>query len=452
VDLIESIGSVIGNAVENARLFEEAQRNLERIRALYEINLAITATLDLRSSMAILLEKIDSLLGYPTVLTMRFLEDATQLLKPIACRNLDEEEWKAYSYSISPSAFRASAVINKAPLIVSDIAASPGTRGPSFYRQHGLVSFLGIPLVAQEKVIGVLSVYTKEKHTFTPEEIELISAIGNQAAIAIHNAQLHEETKRQAEVAERANKVKSEFLSIMSHELRTPLTVVMGYGELMQQGALGDLSQKQADALQKMMSRSKDLLGLINGILEATRLESQAAKLESSQVSLSDLLEELKSQYAGLKGKELRIEWDYPLELPQIRTDGAKLKQILENLVNNAIKFTDRGSVTVTAGVGSQGSGSRNQGLAESGHLTPDTRWVEFKITDTGIGIPMEALPFIFERFRQVDSSDTRFHGGVGLGLYIAKRFAELLGGTISVKSEPGKGSTFTVTIPNPNT
>jgi signal transduction histidine kinase len=193
---------------------------------------------------------------------------------------------------------------------------------------------------------------------------------------------------------------------------------------------LGDINQKQEEALRNGLRYCNDLLGMITSILEVRRMEAEDVKLQSQMVNLDDILDDLRSIYDVPLNKELSLIWDHPCKLPPIRTDSGKLRHILQNLINNAMKFTEKGNVTIST------------------RCLPETRTVEFKVTDTGIGIPKEALPFIFEMFRQLDGSESRTHGGVGLGLYIVKKFTEMLGGKIDVESEPGKGSTFTVTIP----
>lgn len=228
----------------------------------------------------------------------------------------------------------------------------------------------------------------------------------------------------------KANKAKDEFLSVMSHELRTPLNVVMGYIGMIKDGLLGEINAEQQRALDKVVTRSSDLLKMITEILQATSLEAHAVGVELQEVSLGSFLDDLKSNYEVSVKEDLSFAWDYPLELPIMRTDGEKLKHILQNLINNAIKFTERGQVTVSA------------------RYNPRAKAVEFKVADTGIGIQKEMLPAIFEMFRQGDSSETRVHGGVGIGLYTVRKFTDLLGGKIEAASEPGKGSIFTVTIP----
>jgi len=226
------------------------------------------------------------------------------------------------------------------------------------------------------------------------------------------------------------NKAKDEFLSVMSHELRTPLNVVMGYTGMLKEGILGTINPEQEKALEKVISRSSDLLVMITQILQATSIEAGKVKVERREVELSDLLDDLKSSYEVVTEKPIALKWDYPSGPLTIKTDGEKLKHILLNLINNAIKFTDKGHVSIAV------------------RYRPEAGAAEFQVADTGIGIPEEMLPSIFEMFRQVDSSETRSYGGVGMGLYIVKKYTEMLGGKIEADSAPGQGSAFTVTLP----
>jgi signal transduction histidine kinase len=406
---------------------EEVQNHLERIRALHEINLAINAILDLRSVADVLLEKVDCVFAYPTVATLDLVNISTGELEPWACRNFDESAWKTDQgkHSRSPANLVAAA---KTPLTVDEIDSDPRTKDLMFFRRNGLVSYLGVPLMANGEPLGVLSVFTKAKRRFGAEEIDFVVALGGEAAIAINNSRTYEETRKRAVESDTANHLKSEFLSVMSHELRTPLAVAMGYAGMIKERVLGDINSQQEEALEKVLRRGHDQLYMINSILYAASLQAEAVKVDRSDVNLSDILDDLKSTYAVILEKPLALVWDYPSKLPTTRTDGRKLRHVLENLINNAIKFTPSGSVTISA-------------RCISGA-------VRFRVADTGVGIPRDALPSVFEIFRQVDGSETRRHGGVGLGLYIVKKFTELLGGKIEVESNLGKGSTFTVTIP----
>ena len=190
-------------------------------------------------------------------------------------------------------------------------------------------------------------------------------------------------------------------------------------------------------------------MAMINNILQATALETEKVNIDMHEVSLGDFLSNLKASYESPINKDFTLEWDYPADLPVVKADSAKLKLIMQNLIDNAIKFTAKGSVTISARVSDQPSTISHQSSANSKLKTQNfQQFVEFKVADTGVGIPPDALPLIFDKFRQADSSETRSFGGVGMGLYIVRKFAELLGGTIEVESEAGKGSTFIVKIP----
>ncbi|OGQ78413.1 MAG: hypothetical protein A3F90_04690 [Deltaproteobacteria bacterium RIFCSPLOWO2_12_FULL_60_19] len=448
------VTSTIRDITARERAAQEIQRNLERIQALNEIDKAIITTLDLRTVLDVLLEKMDLVLPYAAT-TVRLFNPKNGLLEPVACRNLDAEDWKAQEWrggrGLANIVFEAGA-----PAMIHNAQVDPRVRDAEFYRRHKLVSYLGVPLIGKDGILGVLGFYTKEEHEFTRAEIEFLTTLAGQAAVAIHNAQLYEAAREQAAELERSNKVKDEFLSVMSHEMRTPLTAVVGYVGLIKERMLGEINPKQDEALQKVMDRAADQLQMVNAVLQTTQLEASAAKLERETINIPDLLSSLKSDYELThKKKEVALLWDYPSEPAPVLADRGKLQQILQSLISNALKFTEKGAVTISARMA---TGTRDQVLGVESdsqsqnpgtrRLTPTSRFIELKVSDTGMGIPKDKLQLIFGKFFQVDSSETRLYGGVGLGLYIAKRYVELLGGQMVVESEVGKGSTFTVTIP----
>jgi signal transduction histidine kinase len=415
---------------------EQTERDLQRITALHEIDRVITSTLDLRTVLDFLLQKIDLFLPNISAATVRLLNRDTAKLEPVASRNLNELVWKEKRWKSGRGLTNVVAE-TRAPLAVRNVRQDLRVQDPEFFHRYHLVSYLGVPLIAKRELLGVLSTYTSEEYEFSKDEVQSLFTLASQAAIAIQNSLLYEQIKKQATELgkanvelEQSNKTKDEFLSVMSHELRTPLNVVVGYTEMIKDRMLGEINQKQEDALDKITDRSKDLLGMIGGILQATSIEAGAVNVESHEVKLSDFLDELRLFNDIPSNKEITLNWDYPSELPAVHTDSDKLKHALQNLVNNAIKFTEKGGVTVSV------------------RHAPEENAVKFKVSDSGIGIPKEKIPMIFEMFRQVDSSETRPYGGVGMGLYIAKKVTELLGGKIEVESEPGSGSTFTVIIP----
>lgn len=421
IRLLEIFGHQLGVAVQKFRFYEEIQNNSERIRALHEIDRAITSTLDLHTILDVLLEKASLLFPVPSATTVRLLNQ-TGKLEATACRNLDREEWQADLLQ-TPGVLSELVLASKAPVIISNLWIDPRTRHLQVFRKHHLLSYLGIPLIVKEKVLGRLGFYTKHEHEFTADEVEFLTTIAAQGAIVIHNAQMYQEMVK-------ANKVRQEFLSVISHELRTPLNLIMGYAAMVEQRTLGEINAQQENALGKVIAQSQHLADMINNILAASALDTGSSKLESGEVHLEDLLAELKADFRASSPKEINLVWEFSHDLPILNTDGVKLKQILHGLITNAMKFTEQGTVMIST------------------RYSRESRTVEFQVADTGSGIPKEMLPLIFEKFRQVDSSEARLHEGVGIGLYIVKGYTELLGGTIDVKSDLGKGSCFTVKIP----
>jgi signal transduction histidine kinase len=238
-----------------------------------------------------------------------------------------------------------------------------------------------------------------------------------------------EELRQAKEDAEAADRTKTEFLATMSHELRTPLHVILGYDELLLDGAFGGLTEEQVRALRRMRNNAQNLLDLISTVLDMSQLAAGKLWIESKPVQLGELLRQIETETQELyEQSRLHFVWDNPKRLPLLHTDPGKLKVVIKNLVSNAVKFTEQGTVTVAA-----------RGGADS---------VEIRVSDTGIGIPAEALPFIFEPFHQLDATANPRYGGTGLGLHIVKRLLELLGGRVEVESVVGQGSTFRIWLP----
>ena len=222
---------------------------------------------------------------------------------------------------------------------------------------------------------------------------------------------------------------RKEILNIVSHEFRTPLNVIAGYAQALRDTTWGEITSEQRAVLGKILQEADNLTGIVNEVLDVTRIEAGELTLQRENFSLSDYLREVEKKFAPLQNS-VSLHWVIPDGLPQISTDRATLTVILQHLVNNALKFTVKGDVWVTA----RASNSQKS--------------VEIEVRDTGIGIPREAHNLIFEKFQQVDPSSTRAHGGMGLGLYIVKVFTDLLQGTLKVESQPAQGSTFTLSLP----
>jgi signal transduction histidine kinase/HAMP domain-containing protein len=402
------------------------QEQRQQQTALYDLNFAITSTLDLASVLRTLLAEIAAL--FPSCgASVEWINRNTGALEPIAHRNLGHAGGSA-----APTEMGLPLVVlgHQAPLTITNTHIDPRTGNPEFFRIHDFISYLGLPMTAKGETLGVLSIYMRDERGFGSEELAFLTALVNQAAIAIYNSRLFEQTRNQAAELERSNKIKDEFLGVMSHELRTPLNIIMNYAEALQMGTFGKISAEQEKGTNKIRSQAGHLLSLINGILEITKIESGTVTLLKEPIDLVEFMADNRTDYVMPMEKELTLEWRYPPNLPVIESDRTKLRQILTNLINNAIKFTDQGSVSISA------------------NLLDEGQTLEFQVTDTGPGIPEDLLPFVFDKFRQIDSTTTRHYSGAGLGLYIVKSFVEILGGTVSAQSKLGEGSLFSVRLP----
>jgi len=246
-----------------------------------------------------------------------------------------------------------------------------------------------------------------------------------------HLSQLVRTQRLLAERAEQRNQAKTELLNILSHELKTPLTVIGSYTQALKSAALGQINRDQEEALSKVLRQTENLENIVNVILDSASVETGAVTVRIEELVLSEFLEELKQTFDGsVVNQNVKLVWDYPVPMPVVMSDPGKLKIILQNLINNAAKFTDVGEIRVAA------------------RVHPQRQTMEFTVSDTGIGIASDQLPFLFDKFWQADAARTRTQSGIGMGLYIVKAFTELMHGTITVHSNPGMGSEFGVELP----
>jgi signal transduction histidine kinase len=304
------------------------------------------------------------------------------------------------------------------------VAAAKDEEHLQLLRSLGASSLMIVPMTARGRTFGAITMMRGPGSAhFGPDDLRLGEELARRAALAVDNAQLY-----RAAVA--ANEVKGNFLATMSHELRTPLTAIIGYEELLADGITGPVTDAQVQQLGRIKASANHLLELIDEILLFARLEAGREVSSPTVVLLHDVVENARgviAPSAAAKGVELRVDVTHaPVTL---RTDSRKVHQILLNLLANAVKFTERGSVTLRASV-------------EDNDLVVE-------VTDTGIGIPSEHLTHIFDAFWQVEQRATRAFGGSGLGLSVSQHLARLLGGEVTVRSEVGVGSTFTLRVPN---
>jgi signal transduction histidine kinase len=294
---------------------------------------------------------------------------------------------------------------------------------------------IAIPLYIGDNVLGVLDVQDSSPNRFTQSDLDVFSTLAGQIATALQNASLFEEVQKTTERLREVDRLKSEFLANMSHELRTPLNSIIGYTEIMLMGIDSQLDPESLEDVQAIYDNGQHLLRLINDVLDLAKIEAGRLELVFEDLEVGSLVEEACSGTAGLlvnKPIELAIEVDK--DLPALQGDRVRLNQILYNLLSNAAKFTDEGQIAVRAYVDHD---SRQ-----------DKAWMCLEVTDTGTGISKQDIEEIFERFQQVDGSNSRKAEGTGLGLAITRHLVQMHGGTIGVQSQLGEGSTFIVRLP----
>ncbi len=445
--LLEAITDQVAVAIENARLFEKnesSRRELEatnsfldkslgQLTSLYTAMTPLAIAESLGEMVSGIMERLAEATGADASL-IRILEDNNSGY-PIVGQRGYSEEFVEYLKRGDFGGAIDWVMKNGEPIIAPDIASESRFRG-KMQLKMGFRSCAILPLRVHDEVHGVIQLSSRRAGYFDQEQSYHLMAVARQMSVALENRELFYNLQKSRNELEAANKVKDEFLSVMSHELRTPLSVVIGYSGMLRQAQLGPITNDQEQALEVIGRNSQELFTMIESIMDATKIESGLMIAEKDLIWPIELLDEIKVAYDFPLEKNIRIDWNLPQALPSLWTDSRKLRQILTNLINNAIKFTEAGGVVITARekAGSDASGER--------------KWIEFEVADTGDGIPPKECEKIFNRFHQVDSSQSRRFEGVGLGLYIVKSFTEMLGGQVSVRSELGKGSAFTVRLP----
>jgi signal transduction histidine kinase len=428
-------------AVENVRLFRELEartgelaRSVEELQALGEVGRAVSSTLDLPTVLATIVARAVELSGTSGGVIYEY-DEAAQVFQLRASHRIEEalvEVLRERPVRLGEGA-TGLAALRRVPVEVPDTLDDRefqiGLLQRSTLNQLGYRSILGIPLLLEQSILGALTVFRREPGSFPPETVNLLQTFATQSTIALQNARLFREIETKGRELEVASRHKSQFLANMSHELRTPLNAILGYTELLIDGIYGDLAPKAGDVMARIDRSGKHLLGLINDVLDLSKIEAGQLELALADYSLAEVIHTVVTQVESLAAeKGLILQAVVAPDLPAGRGDERRLAQVLLNLVGNAIKFTEVGSVRIVA------------------HRDVDAFVVS--VTDTGPGIAEVDRQRIFEEFQQADSSSTRKKGGTGLGLSIAKRIVELHGGRIWVESTVGRGSVFSFRVP----
>ena len=437
IALVESFASQAVIAIENARLLsalrertDELGQLVEELRALGEISQAVNSTLDLQTVLSTIVAKAVQLSGTEAGAIFVF-DEAQREFRLRSTYGMEQELIDALGHQhirLDEPNLPPGVALGE-PIQAADLSQEISTPVNDVVLRAGYRARLIAPLVRGEDTIGLLVVRRRAPGAFSQNTIELMKTFAAQSALAIQNARLFHEIEDKGRELEVASRHKSQFLANMSHELRTPLNAILGYTELILDEIYGEVPEKARGVLERVQTNGKHLLGLINDVLDLSKIEAGQLSLSLSEYSLANLVYGVYAAVEPLAAKkDLALTTKIAPSLPAGHGDERRLSQVLLNLVGNAIKFTDKGEVAIEA--------SLTDGL------------FCLAVRDSGPGIAAADQVKIFEEFQQVDNTLTKQKGGTGLGLAISKRIVEMHGGRIVVDSELGKGSTFTINLP----
>ncbi len=438
-DALEMLARQVSVALENAHLYHQAQRRLIEQGIVHQIGQDLAAILDYRDLSQAIVEHMNRAL-HTSACTLGLYEPehgAVQVDAQYHAPRHHDPDWQnLVGHYLMLEAHPAihDAIRTRQPVTAYREDPATGDAARHLLEASGDHSRLIVPMVTGDRVIGIVDWTDNQSgRRFTSDDLLLAQTLVAQATIALENALLFRQLEQRADELAEAYRLRSQFLATVSHELRTPMNSIIGFTETLLDGIYGEMTDAQISRMERIRKNSYHLLALIDDLLDLSKIEAGRMTLELEVIGVGDVIMTAVDSLRGkLVEKDLALDLHIPDDLPRVEADPQRLYQIVKNLLNNAVKFTHEGRITV-----------RCEAISRRGRP-----FVQTSVTDTGIGISEEARAFIFDSFRQVDSSSTRAYGGTGMGLAITKKLIEMLGGDIHVESVVGEGSTFTFALP----
>ena len=416
-----------------ARTVAELAKSVSELRALGEVTRAVTSTLDLETVLTTIVAKATQLSGTEAGAIYVF-DEVKREFRLHATYGMSEELIAAIrDHHAALSKAISEATEQGESEQVADLQSEPPSMVNDIIIKAGYRARLLVPLVRSGETVGALVVRRMEPGEFPISTIELVKTFAAQSVLAMQNAHVFSELAIARDAADEANRTKSSFLANMSHELRTPLNAIIGLTDMLVSNAARFGTDKALEPLRRVHRAGTHLLGLINQVLDLSKIEAGKLELNLESVSIPPLVEEVIGTARPLaEQNKNRLSVQCPGDLPPIEADAMRVRQILLNLLSNACKFTKDGSIILR--------------VVRVAHQGQDC--IAVAVADSGIGMTPEQLGRLFEEFSQGDATTARQYGGTGLGLAITRRLCQMMGGDVSVTSEVGKGTTFTVRLP----